>query len=226
MKPQDYAIFYAGAKGELRSHKFPVSEGELPDEVLVAVTDFETVCGKALDTYESAAEAIVAFRAHLDQYQPPTMYEIVTAELAINTQFGSLSIVIKPVAGNLQGAINAAFRDLESLGIDAKPTKPQNGNGAQSQTPPSAPGTEEWSVVGLSKKVDPKSNEVRYRVHGGRWQDFGVAIYPEQLKMYPFITEVLAMAEPGKVIAPRQPIIATVSLKPDGKPKKLESMKW
>src|SRR5438552_12466694 len=85
MMPQEVNLFYNAALGEMRTRQLaPIDDQNMPDELVIALSEFEHSADKTVDDMPSAVDALNDFRIFLNGYKPSTLYEVTSLSVSLN----------------------------------------------------------------------------------------------------------------------------------------------
>lgn len=226
MKEKAVSLFYTAAQGAMRTAGIPILDNTnlIPDDVMVAVSQFEDASGKKLEQMEDYVEALEAFQGFLEQYEPDRLYtmEIVTITIPLRGN-ASVSIGVKPRTDNIAMILEALRKDVRQLAsqnISEETANAMTSNTQNTDTQGNSTiqdGEETWNVTKI-KKAYAENGEIRLRIFGGRWLTYGVPMYPDEMEKYNFHKELGT----GEFDPPFR-MRATAFIK-DGKPKRITKL--
>lgn len=228
MKEKAVSLFYTAAQGAMRTAGIPILDNTnlIPDDVMVAVSQFEDASGKKLEQMEDYVEALEAFQGFLEQYEPDRLYTMEIVTITIPLKGGaSISIGVKPRTDNVAMILEALRKDVRDLAKqnvsdETASALTSNSNTQNTDTQGNSTiqdGEETWMVTKI-KKAYAENGEIRLRIFGGRWLAYGVPMYPDEMEKYKF-HETLGTGE----FDPPFKMRATAFIK-DGKPKRITKL--
>lgn len=211
-------LFYAGVLGELRTLKLvdPHENDLMNDVALCAVSDWGNT-GK-IGRYPSVVDALVDFQAWVKSWTgvpDSVQVSMITVSLTIPVQSGSATFGASGIV--MDGNTKRAYTQLYKAVIDAvksfpNVSNPTNNGGNNADT--KAVNTTEL-IEAVAIKVENRNGKTYYRLAGGRWLKFGVAVWPEVWEK--------AGIDPSSYPVGDHPFKArmVVQLGADGKPEKV-----
>lgn len=226
MKEKAVSLFYTAAQGAMRTAGIPILDNTnlIPDDVMVAVSQFEEASGKKLEQMEDYVEALEAFQGFLEQYEPDRLYTMEIVTITIPLKGGaSVSIGVKPRTDNIAMILEALRKDVRQLAsqnISEETANTMTNNTQNTDTQGNSTvqdGNEFWPVTKIKKEYN-KEGKIIIRIVGGRWLAYGVPMYKEEAETYPFLNEM-----PVGEFDPPYKMRATAFIK-DGKPKRITKL--